>query len=196
VAIALRFSSPWELYVAVVLSAQCTDKKVNEITATLFTKYRTLEDYRQAPFEQFAADIKPSGFYRAKAKNILAAASIVAEHHGGVLPCSMQELLALPGVARKTANVILGNICGIIEGIAVDTHVKRFAQKFDLSDSRRPEKIERDLMALLPKSEWPLLTYRFIEYGRQICPARKHPCTDHPLTKLYPKAADIWPRAK
>jgi endonuclease-3 len=196
VKIALRYSNPWELCVAVVLSAQCTDKKVNEITATLFDKYRTLDDYQRASFEVFATDIRQSGFYRAKAKNILAAAHIVAERYGGRLPCSMQELLVLPGVARKTANVLLGNLCGIVEGIAVDTHVKRFAQKFDLSDSRDPVKIERDFMALFPKTTWPKLTYRFIEYGRQICPARKHECAGHPLTKIYPPAADIWPRAR
>ena len=141
VGIALRYGNPWELYVAVVLSAQCTDKKVNEITATLFEKYPTLSDYRRAPFEEFADDIRSSGFYRAKAKNILAAAHIVAERYNGKLPCSMAELLKLPGVARKTANVILGEACGIVEGIAVDTHVKRFVQKFDLSDSRDPVKV-------------------------------------------------------
>ena len=196
VGIALRYTTPWELCVAVVLSAQCTDKKVNEITAILFKKYRSLGDYVNAPFEEFALDIRPSGFYRAKAKHILAAAQIVSKQYRGVMPCSMPELLELPGVARKTANVILGNVCGIVEGIAVDTHVKRFTRKFDLSDSRDPVKIERDLMALLPKDAWGSITYRLIEYGRQICPARKHDCAEHPLTKLYPKAATVWPRAK
>ncbi len=193
--IALRFRNPWELYVAVVLSAQCTDKKVNEVTARLFEKYRTLEDYVRADGEAFALDIFQTGFYRAKAKNILAAARLVKEQHGGRVPCSMAELLALPGVARKTANVILGNVCGVVEGIAVDTHVKRYAQKFNLSDSRDPKIIERDLMLLFPQRDWMTITYRLIEYGRQICPARKHPCDDHPLTKIYPTAATIWPRA-
>lgn len=194
--IALRFANPWQLLVAVVLSAQCTDKKVNEVTATLFKKYPTLDDYVNADLDTFAGDIRQTGFFRAKAKNILATARRVSEAFDGAVPCSMEELVTLPGVARKTANVILGNVCGIVEGIAVDTHVKRFAQKFALTDSRDPRKIEQDLMALLPQSEWFSLTYRLIEYGRQICPARKHPCGEHPLTKIFPEAADVWPRAK
>ncbi len=194
--IALRYSSPWELVVAVVLSAQCTDKKVNEVTARLFKKYRKLDDYIAADSREFERDIRETGFFRAKAKHILAAARMLKERFGGRVPCSMDELLQLPGVARKTANVILGNACGRVEGIAVDTHVKRFAQKFDLSDSRDPKVIERDLMALLPKSEWFTITYRLIDYGRHVCPARRHECRDHPLTKLYPRAAAIWPKAR
>jgi endonuclease-3 len=194
--IALRYRSPWELVVAVVLSAQCTDKKVNEVTARLFKKYRKLADYIAADPQEFAQDIRETGFFRAKAKNILAASRILKERFGGRVPCSMQELLELPGVARKSANVILGNACGVVEGIAVDTHVKRFAQRFDLSDSRDPKVIERDLMAFLPKKEWYAITYRLIDYGRHVCPARTHDCRDHPLTKLYPRAAEIWPKAR
>ncbi|MDP3735730.1 MAG: endonuclease III [bacterium] len=194
--IALNYSNHWELAVAVVLSAQCTDKKVNEVTARLFKKYRTLEDYIRGDPREFEQDIRETGFFRAKAKNILAAARILKERFGGMVPCSMEELLLLPGVARKTANVILGNACGIVVGVAVDTHVKRFAQKFNLSDSRDPQRIERDLMELLPQCEWFTITYRLIDYGRHFCPARKHECGEHPLTKLYPRAAGIWPRAR
>ena len=194
--IALRFGSPWELYVAVVLSAQCTDKKVNEVTARLFKKYSRFEDYTGADPLIFAHDVRQTGFYRTKAKHILAAAKLLDKEFDGRLPCTMEELLRLPGVARKTANVILGNVCDVVVGIAVDTHVKRFAQKFNLSDSKDPVKIEHDLMVLFPKKEWPIITYRLIEYGRHICPARPHDCIEHPLTRVYPPAAKIWPRAK
>lgn len=189
----LRFGNNWELMVAVQLSAQCTDKKVNEVTAVLFKKYRTLEDYARARPAEFEQDIRPTGFYRNKTKNILAAAKMIKEKSGGKIPKTMAELLALPGVARKTANIVLGNAYGVVEGIAVDTHVKRLAQKLGLTDQSDPEKIERDLMTLLPKKEWFDFTYRLIEYGRQICPARKHDCREHPLTLLYPSAADTWP---
>jgi endonuclease-3 len=169
---------------------------VNEVTKELFKKYRTLDDYVDADPEEFQKDIKSTGFYRNKTKSILQAAKIVKEQHGGKLPDTMDELTKVPGVGRKTANVILGNAYGIVDGIAVDTHVKRFAQKFDLTDHDDPKNIEYDLMALMPKEEWFYFTYRMIEYGRHICPARKHDCAEHPLTKIYPKAADIWPKAK
>lgn len=191
--IALKYSNNWELLVAVILSAQCTDKKVNEVTAKLFKKYKTLNDYVRADQKEFEKDIKPTGFYRNKAKNILASARIIKERFGGKVPCSMEELLTLPGVARKTANIVLGNGCGIVEGIAVDTHVRRLSIKLGLTKNTDPDKIEKDLMQLLPKKEWFNFTYRMIEYGRQICPARKHECKNHPLTKIYPKATNIWP---
>jgi len=192
--IALRYGNNWELLVAVILSAQCTDKKVNEVTAKLFKKYRALDDYVRADRKEFERDIKPTGFYRNKAKNILAAAKIVKEKFGGKIPRTMKEILTLPGVARKTANVVLGNAYGVVEGIAVDTHVRRFARKFDLTDHDDPAKIEQDLMQILPRSEWFNFTYRMINYGREICPARKHDCRNHPLTKLWPPAAKRWPR--
>lgn len=192
--IALNFSNHWELFVAVVLSAQTTDKKVNEVTARLFKKYRTLDDYATANLKQFEKDISAVGFYRNKAKNILAAAKIVKEKYGGKIPKTMAELIQLPGVGRKTANIILGNAYGIVEGIAVDTHVRRLSIKLGLTDNTDPEKIERDLMQLLPKKEWFDFTYRMIDYGRKICPARKHLCEKHPLTKIYPPAAGIWPK--
>ncbi|MBU6141700.1 endonuclease III [Patescibacteria group bacterium] len=191
---ALHYRNNWELLVAVILSAQCTDKKVNEVTKALFKKYRTLDDYVKAKQPAFERDIHSTGFYRNKAKNILAAAKIVKKRFGGKLPKTMEEMLTIPGVARKTANVVLGNAYGIVEGVAVDTHVRRFALKFDLSDSGDPIQIERDLMELLPKKEWFLITYRLIGYGRDICPARPHPCVSHPLTKVYPPAARRWPK--
>ncbi len=192
--IALKYSNNWELLVAVILSAQCTDKKVNEVTANLFKKYRTLDDYLKANPRDFEQDIKSTGFYRNKAKNILAAGKLVKEKFGGKIPNTMKEILTLPGVARKTANIVLGNAYGVVEGIAVDTHVGRLAQKLGLSDSEDPNKIEQDLMKLFPQNEWFTFTYRLIEYGRQACQRRKHPnCKEHPLTKIYPPAADIWP---
>src|SRR3989344_2132297 len=193
---ALRYRNTWELLVAVILSAQCTDKMVNRVTEKLFQKYPTFDDYTRADPEVFAEDIKSTGFYRNKAKNILSTARLVREKFGGEVPDTMPELLTFPGVARKTANIILGTAFGAIEGIAVDTHVKRFARKFDLSLFADPVKIERDLMEIFPKGEWSLLTYRLIEYGRTFCPARKHECRNHPLTKIYPSAARRFPRAR
>lgn len=194
--IALRYKSTWELLVAVELSAQCTDVMVNKVTEKLFKKYRTFKKYLTADPKEFEQDIRQTGFYRNKAKNILAAAKMVQEEFGGKVPRTMHELLRIPGVARKTANVILGNAFGIVDGMAVDTHVKRFAQKLDLSDSKDPKKIEQDLMQIFPREEWFPLTYRLIEYGRRTCPARKHDCTKHPLSKIYPKAASVWPTAR
>jgi endonuclease-3 len=193
---ALRYSSPWEMLVAVMLSAQCTDKKVNEVTEKLFQKYKNLNDYVSADVKEFEEDIKQTGFYRNKAKNILAAARLVKERYDGKLPKTMEEMLELPGVARKTANVVLGNLYGIAEGIAVDTHVRRFVYRFDLSDSTDPKKIEKDLMEITPQKEWIHLTHRFIDYGRDYCPARKHDCINHPLTKIWPPAANRWIKAK
>ncbi|MEK7464830.1 MAG: endonuclease III [Patescibacteria group bacterium] len=191
--IVLNYSSNWELLVAVILSAQCTDKKVNEVTAKLFKKYRALNAYFKANPKEFEKDIRPTGFFRAKTKNILAAANMVEEKFGGKIPKTMAEMLKIPGVARKTANVVLGNAYGVVEGIAVDTHVRRLSQKLGLTDHDDPVNIERDLMTLLPKSEWFTFTYRMIDYGRAICPARKHDCQNHPLTKIYPPAASRWP---
>lgn len=191
--IVLRYKNNWELLVSVILSAQCTDKKVNEVTKKLFFKYRTLNEYIGVSQIKFEQDIKPTGFYRAKTKNILGAAKIVKEKFGGKVPKTMEEILTLPGVARKTANVVLGNAYGIVEGIAVDTHVMRFAQKLGLTKHKDPVKIERDLMSIIPKKDWFFLTYGLIEYGRRVCIKRKHDCKDHSLTKIYPAAASIWP---
>lgn len=195
-AIVLKYRTNWELLVSVVLSAQTTDKKVNEVTKRLFKKYKTVNDYAEAKLKAFEQDIKEIGLYRGKAKNILAAAKIVKLQYKRRLPRTMEEMVALPGIGRKSANVILGNAYGVVDGIAVDTHVRRFALRFDLTDSKDPNKIERDLMAQLPKKEWFDFTYRLIDYGRNICPARKHDCANHPLTKLYPPAANRWVAAR
>lgn len=182
--IALRYRNPWELFVAVVLSAQCTDKKVNEVTETLFKKYRTFNDYVKANLKEFQDDIKPTGFYRNKAKNILAAAKMLKEKFHGKIPRTMQEMLTLPGIGRKSANVILGNVYGVVEGIAVDTHVRRLSKKLGLTDNDTPEKIEQDLMEVIPREEWFSVTYRLIEYGRKYCPARPHDHANCPLSKI------------
>jgi len=193
---ALNYSNPWELTLAVMLSAQCTDKMVNKVTEKLYKKYKTLDDYVHADLKEFEQDIRQTGFYKNKAKNALAAARLLKEEFGGILPKTMDEMLQLPGVARKTANVVLGNLYGISEGIAVDTHVRRFCYRFDLSDSLNPKKIEEDLMEITPKKDWIHLTHYFIDYGRDYCPARKHDCLDHPLTKIWPKAANRWVKSK
>jgi endonuclease-3 len=180
---ALGYSNNWELLVAVELSAQCTDKKVNEITPSLFKKYPTFADYVKADPAEFEKDIYQAGFYRNKTKNILGAAKMVSEKFGGEIPTTMEEILTIPGVARKTANVVLGNAYGAVEGIAVDTHVKRLTRLWRLTDEESPEKIERDLMKLLPKEEWFLFTYRTIEYGRKYCTARVKDHENCPLGK-------------
>ncbi|MDE1970832.1 MAG: endonuclease III [Patescibacteria group bacterium] len=180
----LHYSNNWELLVAVMLSAQCTDKKVNEVTATLFKKYKRLDDYVHANTKEFERDIHSTGFYHAKARHILASAKILYETFKGKVPRTMDELTSLPGVARKTANIVLGNAFGIVEGIAVDTHVKRLARVLGLTDEHDPNKIERDLMQLFPKKDWFALTYRLIEYGRHYCPAKPHHHAECPLTKI------------
>jgi endonuclease-3 len=181
---ALKYSNNWELLVAVMLSAQCTDKQVNIVTENLFKKYRTLESYTNARLSDFEKDIYSTGFYKSKAKHILASAQIIQEKYAGVLPRTMNEMLALPGVARKTANVVLGNAYGVVEGIAVDTHVKRLVYVFGLSKETDPKKIEQDLMLIVPKKDWFQFTYLCIEYGRAYCTARKHDHEACPLTRI------------
>lgn len=187
----LHYSTPWELLVAVQLSAQSTDVQVNKLTERLFKKYPKFEDYLKADPVEFEKDISSVNFYKNKAKNILAAAKLVKD---GKLPDSMEELLKLPGVARKTANVILGQIYKKAEGIVVDTHITRLSQKFDLTDFKDAVKIEKDLMEIVPKEEWIFFGNSLVWYGRRICPARLHECEGHPLTKIYPHAASIWPK--
>ena len=185
--IALTFSNHWELLVAVQLSAQCTDKKVNQVTPALFRKYRKLEDYVKADPREFEKDIHQCGFYRAKTKNILAAAKFVKGNFKGKLPKTMAEMVTIPGVGRKSANVILGNAYGVVEGIAVDTHVKRLSHVLVLSKEKTPEKIERDLMAIVPPDQWFEITYLIIDYGRAYCVARPHKHELCPLTKILEK---------
>lgn len=170
----LRYGNPWELMVAVQLSAQCTDKKVNEVTPALFARYPVLHDYATASPREFEKMIYQTGFYRNKTKNIIAAARMIEEEFHGKLPETMEEMLRIPGVARKTANVVLGNAYGVVSGIAVDTHVKRLANVLGLSDESSPEKVERDLMEVIPKRDWFRGTYLLIEFGRKFCPARRH----------------------
>lgn len=185
--IALTYSNNWELLVAVELSAQCTDKKVNEVTEKLFKKYQTLDEYINADPREFEKDIHATGFYRNKTKNILAAAKIVREQFNGVIPQTMKEMLQIPGVARKTANVVLGTAYGVVEGIAVDTHVIRLSNLLGLTDQKDPVNIEKDLMEILPKNEWIGFTYRLIDYGRMYCPSRAHNHTACPLTSILNK---------
>ena len=187
--IALTFGNPWELVVAVQLSAQCTDKKVNEVTPGLFKKYRKLDDYGKAGksskgIHGFEKDIHQCGFYRAKTKNILAAAKVIKEKYHGKLPRTMGEMVKIPGIGRKSANVILGNAYGVVEGIAVDTHVIRLSHVLGLSKEKTPEKIEQDLMKIIPKKDWFVSTYRIINYGRAYCVARPHRHELCPLTKV------------
>lgn len=180
----LRYKNNWELLVAVELSAQCTDVQVNKVTEKLFKKYPKFSDYLHANRREFEQDIFTTGFYRNKAKNILAAAKYLKESHKGKIPRTMEEMIKIPGVGRKTANVVLGNAYGVVEGIAVDTHVKRLARVLGLSSENTPEKIEQDLMELFPKKEWFHLTYLLIEYGRKYCVARKHDHAKCPLREI------------
>lgn len=187
-----HWKTPWELLVAVILSAQCTDKRVNMVIKKLFKKYKTIEDYANAEQVDFEQDIYSTGFYKNKAKNIIAAARKISTDFNGKVPDTMDELVTIPGAARKTANVVLGNVFGKMEGIAVDTHVKRFAIRFNLTDNKTPEKIEQDLMKLFDQKEWFLVSNLMIQYGRQIAPARKYDTTADPLIKIYPPAGEIF----
>ncbi|MCK5026949.1 MAG: endonuclease III [Candidatus Pacebacteria bacterium] len=193
---ALDYGNDWELLVAVVLSAQCTDKRVNQVTKDLFKKYKKFDDYVRADIAEFEQDIRSTGFYKNKAKNILASSKIIKENFDGMLPKTMEEMLTLPGVARKTANILLSKIYGIDEGIAVDTHIRRFSIRFDLTDETDPKKIEKDLMEIVPKKDRFKGMHLLVKYGQEICPARKHDCKEHPLTKIYPHAASVWPASR
>lgn len=187
----LRYSNDWELLVAVMLSAQCTDKKVNEVTALLFKKYRTLNDYVKANPKEFEKDIYQTGFYRSKARHILGTARIIKKRFHGKIPKTMQELVGLPGVARKTANIVLGNAHKIVEGIAIDTHVRRIARLLGFTESENTAMIEQDLMKLIPKEEWFKFTYRVIDHGRAVCIANRPKCDWCPLNRVCPSAFDF-----
>jgi endonuclease-3 len=184
--VALRFSNALEMLVATILSAQCTDEKVNEVTATLFEKYRTPEDYLRVPEDELKADIKPTGFFNQKAISIRAACQRIVETYDSRVPDTMEDLITLRGVARKTANIVLGNAYGIVEGIAVDTHVKRLANRLGFSEQSDPDKIEQDLMRLIPRERWFDFTYVLIDHGRAICIARKPKCEVCPVSALCP----------
>lgn len=185
--IALNYSNVFELLVAVILSAQCTDKKVNEVTEKLFKKYNSIDKYVNASSEEFQEDIRSTGFYRNKAKNIQQTAKLVKRDFKGKVPMTMEELIKLPGVARKTANIVLSVGYGIVEGIAVDTHVKRLSSVHGLSNQNDPDKIEQDLMKIIPRQQWSGLNLRLVEYGRDYCPAKKHDHQNCPLVKVLDK---------
>lgn len=183
----LAYSNPLELLVATILSAQCTDERVNRVTADLFRKYRSAADYANADPAQFEQDIKSTGFYRNKARNIQACCRKLVERHGGQVPRTMEELTQLDGVGRKTANVILGNAFGINAGIVVDTHVARLAQRLGLTRQKDAEKIEQELMQLVPQKLWTLFAHWLIWHGRRRCSARKPDCEHCEIKKFCPR---------
>jgi endonuclease-3 len=184
---ALHHETPLDLVVATILSAQCTDERVNTVTADLFRRYRSAADYAQADPEEVEMEIHSTGFFRQKTKSIQGMAARLLERHDGDVPRSMEELTALPGVARKTANVVLGTAFGIADGIVVDTHVRRLAYRMGLSDESDPERVERDLMAVVPREDWIWLGHAVILHGRQVCHARAPQCTTCPLADACPK---------
>lgn len=191
----LVYRTPFQFVAAVILSAQCTDKAVNKLTATLFKKYKTARDFARADSQTFTREISSIPFFRNKAKAIIATAKDIEARHGGAVPRTERELVALPGVGYKTAHVILGELYGVWEGIATDTHVRRFTKRFDLSSENDLTKISKDLEALIPKKDWKYVNNGLVLYGRYVCPARPHDCALHLLTTLWPKAASRWPKA-
>ncbi|MFN0167255.1 MAG: endonuclease III [Bryobacteraceae bacterium] len=184
VACALHHRNAWELLVATILSAQCTDKRVNEVTPGLLAKYPTLEDFAAVKPEVLAQDIRSTGFFNNKAKSITGAAKRITGEFGGEIPRSMEQLLTVPGAARKTANVVLGTAFGIASGVVVDTHVQRIAGRLDLTRETDPVKIERDLMKILPQDKWILFSHQIIHFGREVCVARSPKCAGCRLEPL------------
>jgi endonuclease-3 len=192
----LHFKTPIQLVVAVMMSAQCTDKKVNKVTETLYKKYKTVRDFAEADPEVFQKEISSITYFRAKTRAIIGTAQMILKDFKGKVPQTEAELIMLPGIAYKSAHVILGELFQIWEGIPTDTHVRRFAIRFDLTGHTELTRISKDLEALIPKKDWKYVNNGFVLYGRYVCPARPHDCTDHPLTKLWPPAAFRWPKAK
>jgi endonuclease-3 len=184
---ALDFGTPLELLVATILSAQCTDERVNRVTKDLFRKYQSASDYAHAPQDQFERDIQSTGFFRNKAKSIIASCQALEERFGGEVPKDLEALVELPGIGRKTANVVLGTAFGIASGVVVDTHVVRVSRRLGLTAQKDPAKIEQDLMELVPKSEWVAFSHRMIHHGRRLCVARKPKCDDCPLRPFCPR---------
>ena len=175
---ALHHRNAWELLVATILSAQCTDKRVNEVTPGLFEKYPTIEDFANVSVEELAEDIRSTGFFNNKAKSIVGAAKKVLNDFGGQVPRTMEELLTVPGAARKTSNVVLGTAFGVASGVVVDTHVFRLSQRLDLSKATTPEKVEQDLMKAIANERWILFSHQLIHHGRSLCVARKPRCAE------------------
>ncbi|MBU2220656.1 endonuclease III [Patescibacteria group bacterium] len=192
----LAYETPFQFVAAVILSAQCTDKKVNAVTETLWKKYRTVDDFAAVSVATFAAETSSITFHQSKARYIVSAAKLVQDQFNGEVPETEKELVLLPGVAYKTAHVVLGELFKKWEGIPTDTHVRRFALRFDLTDHTELTKISKDLESLIPKKDWKYVNNGFVLYGRYVCPARPHECEEHPLTKLWPPAANRWPKAK
>ncbi|MFV0387670.1 MAG: endonuclease III [Pyrinomonadaceae bacterium] len=184
---ALEHKSPFELLIATILSAQCTDARVNIVTNDLFRKYKKPQDYLNVEPEELETDIRSTGFYRNKAKNIRGASEKIVTEFDGSVPKTMDDLLKLPGVARKTANVVLGNAFSIASGIVVDTHVKRVSNRLGLTKEKDPVKIEKDLVKLIPKKDWVMFSHWLIALGRGPCNARKPVCDECPMTKICPK---------
>lgn len=183
---ALHFENPLQILIATILSAQCTDKKVNEITPSLFNKYKSAADFAQADLKELEEEIRPTGFFRNKTKSIIEASKKIVSDYGGKVPDNMDELLTLPGVARKTANIVLSSGFKKAEGIAVDTHVKRLAGRLGLSSETNPDKIEQDLMRIVPKSEWLGFNYILVNHGRAVCQAKKPDCENCMVNQLCP----------
>lgn len=179
----LEYRDPEQLLVATILSAQCTDERVNKVTKTLFKKYRTMQDFAKAKLKVLEEDIRSVGFYHNKAKSILNCAKTLVRDHSGKVPRTMGEMIKLPGVGRKTANVVLGNAYGIASGIAVDTHVLRLSQRIGLSDQQEPVKVEKDLIAVVPRKEWVMFSHYLITHGRKICKALKPDCLNCKINK-------------
>jgi endonuclease-3 len=186
--IALHYSNPLELLVATILSAQATDEQINKITPSLFKKYRKAEDYANVDLKELEQDIKSSGFYHNKARNIKNCCKMLVDKYNSKVPKTMDELLELPGVARKTANIVLTNAYGIVAGVAVDTHVRRLAQRLGLTENDDPNKIEADLMNIVPKEKWMRITDLLIFHGRRVCTAKKPNCAGCVLNKVCPSA--------
>jgi endonuclease-3 len=185
---ALNFASPFELLVATILSAQCTDERVNKVTADLFRKYRGPKDYLAVSQKELERDIHSTGFFRNKAKSIQGACRLIVDDYGGEVPSNMEDLVRLPGVARKTANVVLGTGYGIASGVVVDTHVGRIARRLGLTDHEDPEKVERDLMTAVPRRQWIDFAHRMVLHGRAVCTARAPRCGVCPLEDICPSA--------
>jgi endonuclease-3 len=181
---ALDHHTAFQLLISTILSAQCTDERVNQVTKTLFVKYRTPKDFAYANPAELEQDIRPTGFFRNKTKSIMGAGKKIVEEFGGEVPRTMEELLTLPGVARKTANVVLGTAYGIAVGVVVDTHVIRLSNRLDLSRSSDPKKIEQDLMQVIPREKWILFSHQLIWHGRRVCQARKPKCAECNLESL------------
>ena len=190
-ATALDWENPLQLLIATILSAQTTDVNVNAVTPGLFAKYPTASDLADADPEELQEDIRPTGFFRNKAKSLQGMARALVEDHGGEVPRTMEGLVALPGVGRKTANVVLGNAFGIDEGIVVDTHVRRLSNRLGFTTQNDPEKIERDLMDVVPKGDWTVFSHLLILHGRAVCKSRKPACEDCALNDLCPSAFDV-----